>query len=266
MSTEHYVHGHSDAVLQAHAARTVENSFGYGLSLLRPGMRVLDLGCGPGTITAGIAARVAPGRVLAVDRDAGVLERARAEAGAAGLANIDFATMDAYHLDIADDSFDLAHAHQVFQHLADPVGALRELARVVRPGGRVAVRDADYSAWTWYPASAGLDRWLELYQRVARSGGGEPDAGRRLLAWAHAAGLADVVATSSTWTYSGDSARWWAGLWAQRIVGSDVATQALASGIASQGDLAELSRAWLEWGQHPDAWLMLPHGEILATV
>ena len=92
-------------------------------------------------------------------------------------------------LDLADDSFDVVHAHQVLQHVADPVAALREMARVTRPGGVVGVRDSDYAAFAWYPRLPGLDRWLALYQAAARANGGEPDAGRHLLAWAHAAGL-----------------------------------------------------------------------------
>lgn len=269
MSTpgEHYLHGHTSAVLQAHSARTVETSFGYGLHLLRPGTDVLDLGCGPGSITVGIAERVAPGRVLAVDRDAGVLTTAEAAAREAGAANIAFAVMDASHLDAADDAFDLVHAHQVLQHLVDPVAALRELARVTRPGGVVAARDADYAGWIWYPADPLLDRWLELYRALARASGGEPDAGRHLLAWAHAAGLRDVRATSSTWTYSaGDGAEWWGGLWAERILSSGVAERAIGTGVATRAELASISRAWLAWAGHPDAWLAIPHGEILVTV
>lgn len=105
-------------------------------------------------------------------------------------------------LRFADDTFDVVHAHQVLQHVADPVRALREMHRVCRPGGMVAARDADYAAMTWYPAEPGLEEWLALYRRVARVVGGEPDAGRRLLGWAHAAGFADVTPSASTWLYA----------------------------------------------------------------
>jgi len=267
MTHERYTHGHAAVVVNAHATRTVDDSLAYGLAYLKPGMTVLDVGCGPGTITEGIARRVAPGRVIAVDADASVIAQARDRAKADGVANIDFAVMDAYALDLPDGSVDLAHAHQVLQHLADPVAVLREMARVTRPGGHIAARDGDYSGFVWYPANEGIARWLSLYLNAARANGGEPDAGRRLLAWAHAAGLTDVVSTSSTWTYpAGPGARWWGESWADRILHSSIAGQLLDFGAATQADLEAISASWLEWSADPDAMFMIPHGEIVATV
>ena len=149
--------------------------------LLRPGMDLLDVGCGPGTLTADLAARVAPGRVLGLDVSADPLDEARAAAERAG-APVTFAVGDVYALDLPDDSFDVVHAHQVLQHLTDPVAALREMARVCRPGGVVAVRDVDYATVTWFPANPGLDRWLALYSarrpRQRRRARRRPPAGR----------------------------------------------------------------------------------------
>ena len=262
-----YTHGHAEPVLRSHETRTVENSLAYGMALLRPGMDVLDLGCGPGTITTGIARLVAPGRVIAADLDPGVLERARGHALAQGITNIDFRVMDAYDLDLGADSVDFAHAHQVLQHVSDPVAVLTEMRRVTKPGGTIAVRDADYSGFVWYPADAQLDRWLSLYIQAARSNGGEPDAGRRLLAWARRAGLADVVSTSSTWTYpAGEGARSWGTMWADRVLGSALTTQLLEQGLATLDELRTISQAWRFWSEDPDAWFIVPSGELLATV
>lgn len=263
-TAEHYTHGYAEAVVASHSMRTIDNSFAYGRHLLRPGLRVLDLGCGPGTISADIAAQVAPGQVVAIDVDAGVLERARAHA--AGAENLWFLQASAYQLGFPDDTFDLTHAHQVLQHLADPVAALRELARVTRPGGTIAVRDADYAALSWYPELPGLERWRQLYRAVARANAGEPDAGRHLLAWAHAAGLRQIDVRSSTWTFSaGESAQWWGQSWAQRVTGSDFADQATGLGLATPTEIAELGRAWREWADDADAVFVLPHTELLIT-
>src|SRR4051812_47602016 len=110
-----YTHGHHESVLRSHKWRTVENSAAYLAAHLTAGASVLDLGCGPGTITADIGRRVAPGRVLGVDASATVIEEARRDAGAGP--NVVFAIGDLYALDTEDGAFDVVHAHQVLQHL-----------------------------------------------------------------------------------------------------------------------------------------------------
>jgi len=263
---ELYTHGHAPSVVNFHATRSVADSFQYGVTHLRPGMTVLDLGCGPGSITVDLARRVAPGRVIAIDRDPGVLAQARDLAARLGVDNVEFAVGDAYALDLPDDAVDLAHAHQLLQHVADPAAVLREMARVTRPGGLVAARDGDYGAFTWYPPDPALEEWRRLYIAAARHNGGEPEAGRRLYAWAHAAGLTDVTATSSVWTYAGPTAHQWGDMWAERILHSGIGAQLVEYGYATPADLVEISTAWRGWAADPDAFLITPHGEILAEV
>ena len=258
-----YTHGHAEPVLQSHRWRTAENSAGYLLPLLRSGLDLLDVGCGPGTITVDLAARVAPGRVVGLDVSADPLAEAQAAADRAGV-TVSFEVGDVYAIGAADDAFDVVHAHQVLQHLTDPVAALREMARVCRPGGVIAVRDVDYGAFVTHPADEGLDRWLDLYYRVARRNAGEPDAGRRLLSWAHAAGLRDVTATTSSWCYASPAEReWWGNSWAGRATSSAFADQAVAYGLATTAELEEIAAAWLRWRDADDGWLGMLHGELL---
>ncbi|HEU5127903.1 MAG TPA: class I SAM-dependent methyltransferase [Glycomyces sp.] len=267
--TATYTHGHHESVLRSHTWRTAANSAAYLLPELRADQRVLDIGCGPGTITADLAAIVSAGRVTAVDRAEGVLARAAEHAAARGIGNVDFAVADVHDLRFADGSFDVVHAHQVLQHVGDPVRALREMRRVTAPGGVVAVRDSDYGAFTWYPESAGLSDWLDLYERVARANGGEPDAGRRLKSWALAAGFEEsaIEATSATWTFTAPREReWWGGLWADRALHSAFAEQAEANGHAARDRLEAIAAAWRDWSARPDAWLMIPHGQLLCRV
>src|SRR5690606_28587735 len=103
--------------------------------------------------------------------------------------NLRFEVADVYALDFPDGSFDVIHGHQVLQHLVDPVAALRELRRVLAPGGVLAARDSNYAAFWWAPAEPRLDRWLELYHQVTTHNRAEADAGRFLVAWAREAGF-----------------------------------------------------------------------------
>lgn len=260
-----YTHGHHDSVLRSHRWRTAENSAAYLLPHLRSGMRVLDVGAGPGTITVDLARLVAPGTVLGVDASADIVAMAAAHAAEEAVANVEFAVGDAYALDAGNGAFDVVHAHQVLQHLARPVDALREFARVVSPDGVVAARDVDYEGVIWFPLVPGLDEWRDVYLRVHRAVSGEPAAGRRLKAWARAAGFADVTSSISTWLFETPEDRaWWGGAWAVRAVESDFARHAVDLGVADRDALERIAAGWREWAASADGWLMMPHGEILA--
>ncbi len=227
-SSDTYLHGHHDSVLRSHRWRTAENSAGYLLARLPADARVLDVGCGPGTITADLAARVPGGEVVAIDAAGDVLALARAEAGRRGLANLSFEVGDVYELGFDDDTFDVVHAHQVLQHLSDPVAALKEMRRVCRPGGLIAARDGDYGGMFWFPEDLGLTEWQALYRKVARALGGEPDAGRHMLSWARQAGFEEIEASASAWCYSGPEDRpWWGASWAERLTESPFGDRAV---------------------------------------
>jgi ubiquinone/menaquinone biosynthesis C-methylase UbiE len=262
-----YTHGHHDAVLRAHRWRSVENSAAYLKPWLRPGARLLDVGCGPGTLTVDMARRVAPGPVVGVDVSAAVVEEARSHAAGAGVTNVRFEAGDFREVRLEPASFDVVHAHQVLQHLRDPVGALAAMARLARSGGVVATREADYSAMVWAPPDERLDRWREVYLRVSRRNGAEANAGRWLRRWARAAGLVDVAYTTSTWTFVTPADRlWWGGLWAERTTGSSLAEQAVDYGIATAAELAAIAEGWRAWAAQPDGLFIVLHGEIVARL
>jgi SAM-dependent methyltransferase len=258
-----YIHGHHESVLRSHRYRTAENSAAYLLPHLTRDMTLLDVGSGVGTITVGLATRVA--RVTAVEVSERALRLAREEASGRGQGNIDFQVADVYSLGFPDASFDVVHAHQLLQHLVDPVAALREMRRVCRPGGIVAARDGDFGAFAWYPLVPELDEWLSLYRSThRRTNGGEPDAGRRLLSWARAAGFTDVTASASSWCYANpEDRRLWGETWAQRVVDSDLARQVRALGAATGEDLERIARGWHAWAASEDGWFLAPSGEIL---
>lgn len=259
-----YTHGHHDSVLRSHSNRTVENSASYIMNELKPGRSLLDVGSGPGTITADFAKRLAPGRVTAVEATASALALTSDEVNRQSLTNVAFVVSDIHALNFPDNSFDIVHAHQVLQHVSNPVQALREMRRVCKPGSIVAARDGDYAGFIWYPTLPALDEWIKWYQKAARANGGEPNAGRYLLSWAQHAGFTDVVSTSSTWCLSTPKSRaWWGGMWAERILESKIADQLRNDGIAKQEDLERVSQAWRDWVAAEDGWMSIVHGEIV---
>ncbi len=265
MTTERYTHGHSPAVLAAHSLRTAQNSAAFLLPQLQDGHRLLDIGCGPGTITVDLADLIDPGEAVGVDQVEAVLDEARALAEQRGQSNVRFECADAYDLPFDDGSFDVVFAHQVLQHLARPVDMLREAHRVLRPGGIVAVRDADYATMVHAPHDLRLDRWLRLYDTVARANGGEPNAGRFLRGWVLEAGFVQDTTTTSTWCYADEgSTATWAGQWAARVTQGTFAGRAVEVGAASKADLEELADAWRSWATQPAAFFAFLHGEVLA--
>ncbi len=262
-----YLHGHHDSVLRSHRWRTAENSAAFLIPSLEPGAKVLDVGCGPGTITVGLARYVGEGQVLGIDAAPGVLADARAEASRCGQANVSFEVGDVHHLDFSTGAFDVVYAHQVLQHLSDPVAALIEMRRVCHERGVVAVRDGDYGAMFWSPHDPEMEEWRRLYRSVARAVGGEPDGGRRLLGWARQAGFTDIRVSSTSWCYATPEERsWWGDLWAERLTRSAFAHQALTTGLASAQDLERLAQAWQRWASSDDGLFVIPHGEILCRM
>jgi ubiquinone/menaquinone biosynthesis C-methylase UbiE len=260
--SDRYTHGHHESVLRSHKWRTAENSAAFLLPHLRDGMSLLDVGCGPGTITADLAGRIPAGTVVGVDLPSDVIGAAQRDLGSA---NLRFEVGDVYALAFDDESFDLVFAHQVLQHLGDPVAALREMRRVLRAGGQVAVRDSDYGAFVWSPADPRLSRWMQLYHQLTLRNGAEADAGRNIHRWVRMAGFDPLQVSSSNWTFQDPQDRqWWGGLWADRVRDSEFATQSVEYGLTSRPELDEIADAFLQWAADPDALFIVVHVEVLA--
>ncbi|KAK0662641.1 Demethylmenaquinone methyltransferase [Lasiodiplodia hormozganensis] len=285
-----YLHGHHASVLRSHTSRTARNSCPHLLPHLRRGMRVLDVGCGPGTIMTDLAAIVAGpspnsndddgsgGHVIGVDYSASVLAVARAHAERVGVDStaISFRQADAYALPFADGTFDVVHANQVVQHVADPVRAVREMRRVARPdGGIVALREGDAQVW-FCPEDDGekggpgkvLGEWYELWLRMARDAGLEPNAGRRLLSYALQAGFRPEEVSagvgSECWGNK-EELRELCGMRADKVVMSGFAERAVGGGYTTREGLERLSAAWRQFAELDGAWYAIMQGEAIIT-
>lgn len=262
---EKYTHGHAPATVRQHARRTADEAAAFLLPELRPGMRLLDVGCGPGSITRGLAERVAPGQVIGLDLSGETLAAARDDAAARGLENLRYEEGSVYELAFADESFDVVYAHQVAQHLREPGAALREMLRVMRPGGLLAVRDVDWGTVSYWPPDPWIDRFVEVHFKTWYRNGGEPRMGRQLRALFNAAPVTGLHITTSVWCYATPAETVeWGESYAERLLTSPMGERAIEYGYASRSDVEAMAAAFRAWAVHPDAFWAFVHVAALA--
>lgn len=257
---EKYTHGHAPATVRQHAQRTADEAAAFLLPELRRGMRVLDVGCGPGSITRGLAERVAPGEVVGVDLSKDTLEAARRDAAARGLDNLRYEEGSVYALPFPDGSFDVAYAHQVIQHLREREAALAEMLRTLRPGGILAIREVDWDTVAFWPRDPWIDRFVEVHLKTWYRNGGEPAMGRRLRALCNAAGVAELSVTASVWCYTtpADTIEWGES-YAERLLTSPMGERMIEYGYASRDEVEAMAAAFRAWAVHPDAAWAFTH-------
>lgn len=177
-----YTSTHEDSVLAGYIKyRTATNCAPHLLSVLNASDSVLDVGCGPGSISLDLAPHVALGHVTGVDNSPIAIQKATELAKTMHASNCTFLTADIYHLPFPDASFDKVHVHQVLQHVSNPVDAVVELKRVLKPGGMLAATESDLGGSIWHPDIPGLTLWKDIYPKVQKANGGDAFAGRMLL-------------------------------------------------------------------------------------
>ena len=169
----------------------------YLLPHLRAGQRVLDFGCGPGTITVGLAEAIDPGPIQGIDLEETQVEMARAAAIGGGHANASFDVGNVTELPYEDDFFDVAHCHAVLMHIPDTSAALAEVKRVLKPGGMLACREAIIASSFLEPGDDEIDRAWAIFTRLLAANGGHPQLGKQLKRRLFDAGFEDVRPTFS---------------------------------------------------------------------
>ena len=186
-----YAMGYSNIFMELLQRRSAAHNAAHLLPHLRMGMTLLDLECGPGPITSGLAAVVHPGRAYGVDLNEEQLELARRQALELGLENLEFHQSDALRLPFPDRSFDAVHCHGFLMHSPCIKEQLAEILRVLKPSGILASRDMDVPTSFITPAALS-DNIFGMLAEVIRREGGDPWMGRRLKAFFLNAGLEEV--------------------------------------------------------------------------
>ncbi len=241
-----------------HSRRKAADRASFFLPHLRPGMRLLDCGCGPGTITTGLAEAIQPGEVVAIDLKPLQIQRARALARGTQTSNLHYCVADVYELPFPDGYFDGAFAHNVVEHLSDPLRAFREIHRVLKPGGLIGVRDPDYGTGIWEPSSRLLRATSALLLRIREYNGGSPYYARHQRALLKHAGF-DHVEGFAFAEYQGkrEETSAFAHLVAEVLRDQATVEVALTQGWADEETLGSMAAEVRMWGERGDAFRAL---------
>ena len=246
---------YGDAARQYMRSRTAQTCAWFFLAYLKPGMTLLDCGCGEGTITVDLAAVVAPGQVVGVDVAANAIQRARQLATERGLSNVRFEQGSVYDLPYEDDSFDAVFSHGVFEHLTDKAAALREIRRVLKPGGIVGLRASDLGAKIVEPIDPLVEQYWDLFARIRDELGGDSIAGRRLRGLLSLAEFTGVTGSASFETFgTSERLQWYAAIYGGIALNSPYTDEWLARGWIEREALQKINGAFHAWALKPGAF------------
>ena len=255
-ASETYTLGYDPVVVRVLQDRTLATCASFLLPYLRPGMTVLDCGCGPGAMTIEIAERVAPGQVVGIDIDPGQCVRAQALAADRGVTNVRFEPADVYALPYPDASFDVVFSHALVTHLSEPIRALVESRRVLKPNGVIAPSGNEFDAIVFSPVDSPMKRLMSLYVRLLTHNGGNRVRARDLRGALLQAGFVRVEGHADHSEYgTSEQLRSIAGGYAAIARGSNFVETVVGQGWSDEAEMAALPDDVLRWGERPDAFL-----------
>ncbi len=243
MTKEIYTPGHTTSATDFMARRTLESHGRFFSPYLYEGATVLDCGCGPGTMTLGIAAAIGSGTVTGIDLSELQIQTAKGNAVDRRVTNVAFQQASCYSLPFIEGTFDCAFSHALMEHLAEPVKALRELRRVLKPGGYVGVCSPDFGGTLTAPPSGALAAAISAYASIQKKNGGDLLIGHRLGAYVCEAGFTGVRMSATYECYP-----------SLAVIGDYLALQLEQNGYTEH---AQTLRVWStsEGGMFAQAWV-----------
>jgi SAM-dependent methyltransferase len=240
-------------------ARSASGYAGFFMRSVKPGSVILDCGCGPGTITVGLVPGCDnPRAVIGLDRDAAQMRAACEYSRAKGISSVCFLAGDAFGLPFRAGTFDAVLVHSMLEAIAEPLHALREIRRVLKPGGLVGAASVDYGGVVIFPDPTGLlHRFYDTRERLWLADGiGVPRRGRELRTLLSASGFRNVKASARYISYgTADSVGQFGRQRAAECGSPDFVDPVLAHGLAGRETLAAMADAWNRWREEPGAFL-----------
>ena len=260
-----YTMGYTPELRKMLDRRSAESHAAHLLPHLKPGMRILDFGCGAGTMSVGLAKAVEPGELHGVDMEESQIEMARAAAAAGGHDNATFHVGNVTALPFESDSFDVAHCHAVLTHVPDTQAVLAEVKRVLRPGGIIGSREFITDSCFFQPTLGDLDRLFPIFRDRLLSNGAHPQMGVELKGALAEAGFS-IVQTAASFESFGDSSgiEFAYGFWTNYFLSPAEVQTDIDHGRTTQEEVDEMRHALSEWKDHPCAFAAHAWGEVIA--
>ena len=256
---EAYIHDYEGALTeQIIGGRSAATHGAFFLPYLSAEMSLLDCGCGPGTITLGLAQVVLPGAVTGIDIEESQLEQARENAKKLRMTNVTFDKGNVYELPYPDNHFDAVFSHAMLEHMQNPLAVLKEMYRILKPGGVVGVRSTDLAASLLAPSNATLDKAYATWVQYRQHSGGTPLIGREFRSLLRAAGFAKTIGTASSETWgSPEKTKGVMSVLLDEFTGPKITATATQQGWVDEAQMQNAARALTEWGEHPDAFFAI---------
>jgi ubiquinone/menaquinone biosynthesis C-methylase UbiE len=250
---ERYQLGRAPAFERFAAQRTASQFASFFLPHLHPGMDLLDCGCGPGSITVDLAEAVAPGNVVGIDLQPHLVEQARALAAERGVTNVRFEVASVYELPFPDGSFGAVFTQGMLMYLREPVRALQEMRRVLRPGGVAGVKEFDNALLIFAPELSHFAEREALARRVLEHNGGNPYMARNLRQLLLEAGFVRTEGSASVVSQGTLEETRRTAAYAVSTFAATART-ALELGWVNQATVDMMLAELAEWGERPDAF------------
>lgn len=257
-------HGVTPELQRDYATRTATRQAAFVLLYLQPGMNLLDVGCGPGTITIGLAKAISPGKVVGIDHDSHNIEEAKMLANEASVTNIKFMSGDALNLPFENEMFDAVFENNMFVHLSERASlAAAEIYRVLKPGGFFAARDANADAVVWSHQTELMKQFDRFFQRWHERRGSDISLGKKLPAIIRESGFTHTIKSLSADT-KGDreATRSHAEIMISLLEGP-LGQMILDKKWTEEATINRMKKDIRKWGEHPDAFFANVHVEVI---